>query len=165
MNIIYVKRFWSYVTIALLLAVIVYMYFNRKTCPAQMPIKSNEGYQPVLKDQRNVPPTQPVVEPMSQQEGPVDNSIGEIVLYYATWCGYSRTFLPIWEKFESYAKQNMPRLNVRKIRCEGGEERACFEKGIEGYPTVILYPKNNTEVMFSEDRTLDKLIEFATKNL
>jgi thiol-disulfide isomerase/thioredoxin len=160
-NIIFVQQFWTYIIIAILLVIIVYMYCNKEVCPVQQLIKSEEGYARVSSNNKTNKPqiTQPVPVQL------VDDSIGEIVLYYATWCGYSKMFLPIWDKFEKYAKENLPKLVVKSIRCEGGEERACFEKGIEGYPTVILYPKNKTELVFESDRSLEQLIEFINTNL
>ena len=156
---------WTYVLITILCAVIVFMYFNEKTCPISMEqaIKSQEGYKPILEHAENVQNDMHVSEP--PRDGPVDNTVGEVIMYYATWCGYSKMFLPIWEKFEEHAAKYMPRLVVRKLRCEGGDERTCFEKGVEGYPTVILYPKNDTEVVFKNDRTLEELIKFVDENV
>lgn len=90
---------------------------------------------------------------------------GELILYYANWCGYSRMFLPEWEKFEAHAKDNLPNLKVSRVLCEGGNEAVCFQKGVEGYPTVILYKKDDSEIPFMGDRTSDKLVEFIQNNL
>jgi thiol-disulfide isomerase/thioredoxin len=88
---------------------------------------------------------------------------GEITLYYAMWCGYSRQFLPEWEKFEAFAKQNFPNLRVSRVRCEDGHEATCSQKGVQGYPTVILYLKDNSEKTFDGERNSEKLIEFCKK--
>jgi len=88
----------------------------------------------------------------------------EIVLYYVTFSGYSTQFLPVWQRFRQYALENCQGLVVRSVRCEGGEERFCFEKGIEGYPTVVLYPANRPEIFFSGPRTFEALIEFIRKH-
>lgn len=89
----------------------------------------------------------------------------EIVLYYASWCGYSRMFIPEWEKFAEWASANAKQLNVKSIKCEAGNESVCMEKGIRGYPTVILYPKEGTEKMFTGDRTAEALRNFVEKEL
>jgi thiol-disulfide isomerase/thioredoxin len=94
-----------------------------------------------------------------------DKQKGEIVLYYATWCGYSRQFLPEWEKFSRYASKNLPNVKVTSMKCENDDEELCFQKGVEGYPTVILYPTNGTEAVFDKERTSDKLIEFVKDKL
>lgn len=90
---------------------------------------------------------------------------GEIILYYAMWCGYSRAFVPEWEKFEGYAKSNLPQLKVSKIRCEDGNEETCVQKGIQGYPTVVLYLQNGGEKKFDGQRNLDGLIQFIKQNM
>ena len=76
-------------------------------------------------------------------------------------------FLPEWEKFEKYARDNFPNLVVKSLRCEGGDEETCAQKGINGYPTVILY-KDMTEsngLTFDDDRKHDKLVEFVKNNM
>ena len=89
----------------------------------------------------------------------------EIILYYATWCGYSRMFLPEWEKFVEYAKVHFPNIKVTGMRCEDGNEATCLQKGVQGYPTIILYPKYDTEINYSGERKADKIIEFINKNI
>lgn len=89
----------------------------------------------------------------------------EIVLYYASWCGYSRVFLPEWQKFAQWAEANAKQLKVTSIRCESGNEEQCMEKGIRGYPTVVFYPKEGTEKVFNGDRTAEKLTDFIKTNL
>lgn len=88
----------------------------------------------------------------------------EIILYYASWCGYSRIFLPEWEKFEQWIKDNAPHIKISSIRCESGNEETCFQKGITGYPTVILYPVNGSEVTFNKERTSNNLVAFIKEN-
>jgi thiol-disulfide isomerase/thioredoxin len=110
----------------------------------------------------------------SKIQSNIDNTImnkpaspikGEIIMYYASWCGYSKQILPEWDKFEKFALENLPQIIPTKIRCESDNEALCMQKGIEGYPTIILYPNDNTEVVFNEERTAEKLIEFVQSNL
>ena len=86
-----------------------------------------------------------------------------LVLYYATWCGYSREFLPIWDSFETYAKQHFSNITTNKVKCEGGNEKMCSKKGVEGYPTVIMYSPEGDSVKFNGDRTLEELIQFCQR--
>lgn len=102
-----------------------------------------------------------------QQKKIVDKQVdkhGKIVLYYAMWCGYSKSFLPEWNKFEKWAESNAPNIEVVKIRCEDGTEAECAQKGVEGYPTVIVY-KGENEVLFNGDRTEEGLKKFVKHNL
>lgn len=101
---------------------------------------------------------------IKQKQDKVDTT-NELVLYYATWCGYSKQFLPEWEKFVEYAKNNLPHLKVTGVRCEGGNEPICMQKGIEGYPMVMLYMYDGREIPFEGDRTKDALVAFVSKNL
>lgn len=85
----------------------------------------------------------------------------ELILFYTEWCGYSRSFLPVWDEF---AKQNKQNVKLTKLRCEGGDANTCLQKGVSGYPTVILY-KNNQEIPFEDDRTVANLQAFLQKHL
>jgi len=58
-----------------------------------------------------------------------------IVLFYATWCPFSRRFLPI---FEDYARSN-PEECMSLIIDDRPD--ICEEYSIEVYPTVILFKK------------------------
>lgn len=57
------------------------------------------------------------------------------VLFYATWCYFSRRFLPI---FEEYAENN-PNECLSVIIDDKPD--VCDEYAIEYYPTVILFKK------------------------
>ena len=61
---------------------------------------------------------------------------GKITLYYATWCGHSKQFMPEWEKFVKYANQHMPYIQVNKIECTKDNKEACSV--VRGFPSVIL---------------------------
>ena len=63
----------------------------------------------------------------------VDSKDKTVVLFYATWCPFSRAFLPI---FEEYSKNN-PNECLSVIVDE--EPEICDEFAIEYYPTVILF--------------------------
>jgi thiol-disulfide isomerase/thioredoxin len=57
------------------------------------------------------------------------------VLFYATWCPFSRRFLPI---FEEYSKNN-PKECLSVIVDD--EPDICEEFAIDYYPTVIMFKK------------------------
>lgn len=88
----------------------------------------------------------------------------DITLYYATWCGFCKQMLPEWEKFEDYARKNFTHLRVDKVRCEDGNEAVCRQKGVQGYPTIILTNTNGTQKLFDGERSLNGLINFCNNN-
>jgi thioredoxin-like negative regulator of GroEL len=87
----------------------------------------------------------------------------ELILYYATWCGNCTQFVPTWTQFDTWAKDNLTNVRVSSVRCEDGNEAVCAQKGIKGYPTVMLYLKSGEEHMFEGPRTMDGLKEFIYK--
>jgi thiol-disulfide isomerase/thioredoxin len=89
---------------------------------------------------------------------------GEIKLFYASWCGWSQKILPEWEKFEQDAKVQLPGLRVTRVICEGDNEAQCMQQEVEGYPTVIFYPKDGAKIIFEDDRSAEKLLQFAKQN-
>lgn len=88
---------------------------------------------------------------------------GELRLYYASWCGYSRQFLPIWSQFVEQAKPLYPWLKMVEIRCEGGNETLCYDDKIEGFPTIKLHKDNKIYDMSDErqPRSVDGLKAFV----
>lgn len=106
-------------------------------------------------------------ESVKQEQTPSnDPYVAEIVLYYAMWCGYSKAFLPEWQKFEEYAKANLKNVRVTALQCVDGNEATCQQKGVEGYPTVILYPKNKSAgITFEGERNMESLIKFVNNNI
>ena len=143
----YIKKInWKYIVLFVILFVIILALMNWLFIPILL---SN-----------NIPSEN---EPFEVQEGDVLK--GQIVLYYTSWCGYSRQFLPVWDEFGKYAKTNFPNLRVTRVRCESDNEALCQQKNIPGYPTVIIYPKNESEVVFDGPRNKEALIKFVKQNI
>lgn len=83
----------------------------------------------------------------------------KIVLYYTNWCGYSKMFLPEWEKFEEYVNSNNNYIAIEKIDCEKNQGM-CSK--VNGFPTVIMYgPNGNQYNMEKFPRTKQGLIDFV----
>lgn len=87
-----------------------------------------------------------------------------IVNYYASWCPASNEFLPVWERFIEELRIKYPEIDTRNVICEGSNERKCAFKGINGYPSVIMY-KGREEISFDGGRTLLNLHKFVEDNL
>ena len=71
----------------------------------------------------------------SSSQEKIANKDNAVVLFYATWCPFSRAFLPI---FEEYSKTN-PDECLSVIVDE--EPEICDQYSIEYYPTVIVFNK------------------------
>lgn len=151
-----------YAVIGLVAIFVVYTLYvsyskqNCSTCVGPNALKKSEGFE----SDGEIKETQE-----SKLLANEANVKGEIILYYAMWCGHSRSFLPEWEKFEVFAKEKLPFVRVSKIRCEDGNEATCSQKGVEGFPMVILYSKTGVEKTFEKERTMEKLVEFVNENL
>ena len=87
-----------------------------------------------------------------------------IVNYYATWCPASIQFLPIWNTFVEELKTKNPQITTRNMVCEGSNQKQCAFKGIEGYPTVVMY-KNKEAITFEGGRSVLNLHKFVEDNL
>jgi thiol-disulfide isomerase/thioredoxin len=61
------------------------------------------------------------------------------VLFYASWCPFSRQFLPI---FQEYAKRN-PNECISVVVDDKPD--LCNKYSIEYYPTVLLFKKGRVE--------------------
>lgn len=89
----------------------------------------------------------------------VVNGNYKIVLYFTNWCGYSKMFLPEWDKFAEYVNSNNNYITIEKIDCEKNQNM-CSK--VNGFPTVILYdPKGNQYNMDKFPRTKQGLIDFV----
>lgn len=94
-----------------------------------------------------------------------DDSKNKIVLYYADWCGHSNNFLPIWKKFINECKSEYPNVLIDTIECSGGNSDMCLQKGIEGFPTVMMYKTDGSSQQFNDNRTVEALLSFVKKNV
>ena len=65
----------------------------------------------------------------------VDIKEEAVVLFYATWCPFSRAFLPV---FEDYSKSH-PK-ECLSVTVDDAPD-ICEEYAVEYYPTVILFKK------------------------
>lgn len=149
---------WYHIIIVSLVGILLFLILTGSNCNMNMCKNALLGSEAFNGNSEEVKQEQ------SQQEIQ-DKVKGEIIIYYAMWCGYSRQFLPEWEKFEKYAKDNLPQVRTGRVRCEDGSEATCQQKGVQGYPTVILYLKDGSEKTFEDERTTDKLIKFVQNNV
>lgn len=113
-------------------------------------------------DDTPIPSEQPILSTGGKLNEAISNP--EIILYYASWCYFSKEVIPEWNKFREWANKNKKDLKVTEIRCEGGNEHICNQKNIEGFPTIVL-EKDDKEILFNEyPRDFENLKKFVNNN-
>lgn len=89
----------------------------------------------------------------------------ELILYHAAFCGYCKQFMPEWDQFATYAKDNISNLKVTKLQCDGNDKAICDKANVSGFPTVVMKLANGKEVPFDGNRTKSSLIDFCKKTM
>jgi thioredoxin-like negative regulator of GroEL len=115
----------------------------------------------------NTQNSQQVATPVQvQQVQPVEQKADShtLILYYTTWCGWSKKFLStVWEPLEKI-KGNFKNLEIQKIDCDE-DKGTCSIQNIKGFPTVKLHKANGTIIDYPGDHSLKVLTDFLTENL
>lgn len=90
-------------------------------------------------------------------------SITTIMNFNTDWCGYSKQFQPIWNQFSS--NMTGKGIKVQNIKCDKEENaELCQKFKVQGYPTVKLI-KDNKEIEYNGDRTVEDLEDFANQHI
>lgn len=88
-----------------------------------------------------------------------ENFNNEIILYNfnTDWCGYSREFQPIWNKF---SKNNKSKAKIKDIKCDKSKNKELCEKyRVSGYPSVIAV-KGSETIEYDGSRSVKSLETF-----
>ncbi len=70
---------------------------------------------------------------------------------------------PKWHKLQSavFEKLSGPyRFNVAKVDCTTDED-FCAQRGVDGYPTIMLYNKGQQVEEFSSDTDVNGMFKYA----
>lgn len=110
--------------------------------------------------------TADTLKPENFDSKTVSKSKPKLVLYYTNWCGYSKMFLPEWEKLKKSPNKDI--LVLEEVDCEKNKEK-CTQ--VPGYPTVLLYTSSGKVVQFEKNkegkmysRNVEGLIRFISDN-
>lgn len=94
----------------------------------------------------------------------MDSKENFLVLFYAPWCDFSRSTLPVIEQL-AYDMRNAVNLKIGKIDAYNNE----VGKNIKGFPTIRMYVSTldgeKSVVEYAEERTITKLTNFIQKHI
>nr|CAD7260738.1 unnamed protein product [Timema shepardi] len=79
--------------------------------------------------------------------------------FYAPWCGHCKRLEPVW----AHVAQNLHNTNIRvgRVDCTRFTSLAT-EFSVSGFPT-IMFLKGDSRHSFKGDRTLEEIVNFATR--
>ena len=83
----------------------------------------------------------------------------QLTYYYMEQCGHCKRFSPEWDLFYKNNNNNS-NFNCNKIEAQEKDPSVT----IKGYPTVILYKPDGSEIEFDGERTAKKLESFLKEN-
>jgi len=97
----------------------------------------------------------------SEFETVVGHEKDVFVEYYAPWCGHCKKLAPEYE-IVGEAFSDVDSVIVAKADATEND----FPEDIKGFPTLMFYPKGQTEaVKYSGDRKQEAIIEFIKENM
>ena len=86
-----------------------------------------------------------------------------LVLFYASWCGHCKKFLPTYVKISQKLYEEKPRINLAKIEMSSNNEiKNIFN--ISSFPTIKLYQKGKP-YDYNGERDEDSMINGYRANL
>jgi len=81
----------------------------------------------------------------------------KIMNFNTEWCGYSKQFQPIWDKFSKEANQ-MNNVEAVDVKCDVDKNKQmCQDYDIPGFPSVI-FEKNGEKIEYDGPRSRDGLM-------
>jgi thiol-disulfide isomerase/thioredoxin len=86
-----------------------------------------------------------------------------LVMFYAPWCGYSKSFLPIYDEIAWTLKDES---NIAIAKVDAVENEALFySESIEGlgFPTLMAYIKGGAPILFNEEREKQNVLNFVRR--
>ncbi len=90
------------------------------------------------------------------EEYNTSSNVGELILFYASWCPHSQTTLKLWYAYkEKYNKKN---ISFTEVDCDKNTQLAD-SYNIDSYPTIILLT-DGKKYIFDAQMDNDTLTQF-----
>jgi hypothetical protein len=152
--------------IAILIVLLIILYIcnnilnkNTPTSDCNCEVKKNEIL--VQKPYENI-------EKKIEKVDPDTNNKDRLCLYYADWCGYSRQFLPVWEKLKTAILSSNLKNEVVVAEFECDKDKEMCQKNreiIPGYPTVVLHKLDGKNIPYEGQREVEAIMKFIKKEI
>ena len=87
-------------------------------------------------------------------------------LYYADWCGWSKKFLPEWEKLVEDSIKD--KVELVKYECTAEENKQlCEDAKVQGFPSMKYYKDSSDKdgVEYDGERTSDAIVKWINDKL
>ena len=86
------------------------------------------------------------------------------VKFFAPWCGHCKRLAPTYVELAQTIKESGDDVLIAELDATiYGKTADKF--GIRGYPTVILFMKNDKRIEYNGNRSLDDMLNFIRKNI
>jgi thiol-disulfide isomerase/thioredoxin len=98
----------------------------------------------------------------TQTGGAFNKTDPTLINYYATWCGYSQKFLPVWEEFKNKGNKHKElQITDMDVGTDKELNRIASEVGVKGYPTIVLFYKGKTYPKVASSLTVEDINNFV----
>ncbi|AKI80096.1 thioredoxin [Acanthamoeba polyphaga mimivirus] len=111
-----------------------------------------------------------LTDSQNQQGGNHTFEVGKptVVNFYADWCGFSRQFMPNWEKVrDSVKKKYGERIQLSSLNVGQDTDKVNISKsaGVNGYPTVVIFKDGNTYHKVAGNASADDIVKFIDETM
>lgn len=101
---------------------------------------------------------------------------GQLILFWANWCGLCKKIKPQWNSAKEKVKKLHPNIEVIDINCDTTKNQKCHmlednnKVSLDGVPTIV-FRRNNNDVeykrsdIFMGDRSESEIIKFVSVNI